>query len=367
MKKYNIYIILILSFVVTSCLKEEQEYNTNLDDDATIKLIHISDQTSRSSYNFLYFKNHQIFEDAIENLANTYEAYDDNFIASYPNLSGEALTDKELEIGFDTYKPFIDFTEKYGLTHSLLDDYIKSEDIWQANEFLVEADDPDITYLDLEPEELAMLNADGVVQIGKDIFIQAQNGLVIIPDGNTDTLSSVLGSLDFSGLGPIDIDPNSLLGLDGLNFDWIPDPVSPIINCTPYQTEDRKWWNYSSTRKVKGVVRYVRDNLWGTKLKSKTKYYRRYWAFGYHWMNTRASSLTAALDGYSDTDLTSCATNAIVFDENINKKVRHNKAKAKYKYKISEIPNADYFLLNYQTLKGVHKKSNDFRREHYVY
>jgi len=364
MKTYKFYIIILVGLFLQSCLEEDLK-PIDTDNNQAIKLVTISSNTSRRAYSFLSFKDKATFDNTIDNLETSYNTYDDNFIASYPNLKGEALTDKEIEIGWDPYKPFKEFTKEYGLKRSLLDNYIKVEENWLNNEILVEANDPDIAFNDLEPEQLSVLNDDGVVKIGKEIFIQAQNGLITIPDGNIDTLFSFLDTLDFSGLDPISIDPNDLLGLGNLNFDWMPNNSDPVYSCAKAKT-DREWWSYSSTRKLKGVVKSTYDFFGGTKIKSKTKYYRRYWFFGYHWANTRAAILTAALDGYADNETSNCGDNAVNFDENIHYKTRTNKSKVKY------VSGGNYWAgQHYETqthmLKGVHKRESSFRREHYLW
>ena len=365
---------MFIGLFLQSCLNEDPQLNESLQSDETlkndqaVKLVTVSDGTSRRTYSFLSFKDFDTFYQTIDNLEAAAELADDQFIASYPNLSGEKLTDKEISIGYDPYKTYTDFTKQYGLAHSMIDDYIKSEANWLNNAILDETKDPDIKYRDLEPEELTMLNSDGVVQIGKEIFIQAQNGLITIPDGNTNTLFDFLDNWDFSGLGPIGpitISWFDLIGVDSSTFDWLPDGGDITYTCHKEET-NRDWWHVNSTRKIRGVVKSVYSGLWGAKIKSKTKYYRRYWAFGYHWLPTRASSLTAALDGYADNEASTCGDDAIHFIEDIDKTYKTNKVKVKY-VAHTNYNAGQYYTTRTHTLKGVHKKGSNFRREHYVW
>ena len=112
---------------------------------------------------------------------------------------------------------------------------------------------------------------------------------------------------------------------------------------------------------MKGVVKVTNSSIWGVKIKSKTKYYKK-GTFG--WKKYR-SNLTAALDGFVDaTDISSCGDNAIELDDEIHKNYKAGKKKVKYVYGPTNM-NYQKFLVQKNTLKGVHKQKNN-RREQYL-
>ena len=363
MKNYlKFYLLLIVSiFIFTSC-----DEDIDLTDQQNLPQQDIELMTNRNpnkssypGYSFLKFKDIKIFNQTIAALRDEAENYDDNFIETYPELSGEELTDKEIEIGFNHYGSFNDFIKKYNFNNSMLNSYISEESQWLANEFLDITNDPGVKYLELEPEEMVVLNEDGVVQIADTIYIQAQNGYVTIPDDNIDGLFSYLDFFDFSGIGPINISWADL-GYDFGNFsDWYDNIPTPTYNCSDDDTQTM-WWNYSSTRQIKGVVKS--NNYWmgGVYLKSKTVYYRRYWAFGYHWIQTRSADLTAALDGtFAGYE---CGDMYNHLYEDVNYIHRTDKYRAIYKIYGQD---DDGFDIANDEMEGVHKKAS-FRGSHYL-
>ena len=292
----KINVLLLLSTLLFSCIDEPiSDLEHDNDEAIYLKTINSNNKSSHSGYSFLKFKDIKTFNQTIDILRGEAENHDDNFIETYPELSGEELTEKEFEVNFNHYEIFENFNKKYNFKNSMLNSYISEESEWLANEFLDTENDPGIKYLELEPEEMVLLNEDGVVQIADIIYIQAQNGYVTIPDNNIDGLFSYLDWFDFSGIGPINISWADL-GFDFGGFsDWFDNIPAPVYNCSDDDSR-RSWWNYSSTRKIKGVVKSNNSWLGGVYLKSKTVYYRRYWALGYHWIQTRSADLTAALN-----------------------------------------------------------------------
>ena len=365
MKIYKLYLIMFIGLFLQSCLNEDPQLNESLQSDETlkndqaVKLVTVSDGTSRRTYSFLSFKDNSALNKTIKRLELEAEHYDDQFIASYPNLSGEQLTEKELEVGFDHYRIFKNFINKHNFNNSMLNAFMVEEKNWLQNEFLDISNDPNSKYLDAEPEEMVVLNEDGVVQVGDTIYIQARNGYITIPNNNINGLFNYLDLLDFSGLGPININWNDVLGFGLDNFsNWYEELSQPTYNCSQ-DDRDKEWWHYNSTRKIKGLVKSHSSQWWGgIYLKSKTVYYRRFWFFGYHWIQTRSASLTAALDGTFAGN--SCGDMYNHLYEDVNFKRKTNKYRVIYK-----LPGDTPFNITNNEMKGVHKKAS-WRREHYL-
>lgn len=363
-RKNSIFTVILSMMLYVSCSTDEQiesqEPVAITPIAEQISLLEYSNSTARGGGNssMLVFNDIYAFRNTIAQLEQQVETNDDAFITRNSNLNADQLTEKERAIGFDMYKPLKDFVALYGFNNSMLKNYQIVESNWLNKPSLIESNDPDKEFYDLDEEEMAVLNNVGAVKIGNSIFKVFDGGVAEITDGDINTLN-LIANYRCVELEQLRLDNLVVSGSCG-GTSTGGGNTTPTSSCF-YDGVTRSNWDTASKRKMKGVVKVVNSpDLWGVKIKSKTKFYKKVWSV---WIRKR-SNLTAALKGYYDAyDASSCGANAFYFDENINKKSVSNKSKAKYVINVN--PSGQYFLIKENTVKGVHKQMTN-RREHYL-
>ena len=187
--KISILAILInISFISCSEKNEiitESEQVIPIIDIKGIKLITVEGLFGRSSNGtMLGFNSLSEFQNTVAQIGLAIEATDDAFLSRNSGLTIDQLEAKEKLENFDMLRPARDFQLTLGFTNTYLDKYLLAEQNWLNNADLIEANDPDIVFNDLDEEELSVLNEYGAVQIGTDIYKVFQGGYAVIPNEN---------------------------------------------------------------------------------------------------------------------------------------------------------------------------------------
>ncbi len=168
--------LLVILASIYSCTSDIQDVDLSQSQQALVKQdgIQVMEYSSTSkginNTTFLSFPNHDAFIATISSLEQQAVLHDDQFIAKYPNLNGDQLSDQELKVGFNPNEPLENFASNYGFKDSMLKDYTIAEKNWLGQPELDITKDPDQQFYNLDEEELAVLNKDGVVKIGNSIF-----------------------------------------------------------------------------------------------------------------------------------------------------------------------------------------------------
>ncbi|MDC9723865.1 MAG: hypothetical protein PSN34_13985 [Urechidicola sp.] len=270
---------------------------------------------------------------------------------------------KEQAIGFDTYKPLTDFETLYNFTNSMRKDHKVAEDDWLNKPDLIEANDPDKFFYELDKEEMTVLNNIGAVKIGTSIFKVFDGGVAEITDGDIFTLNRIAYYLceDFAnetGSNVVIYGGCTTTGGGGNGGGGNNPPAASCFS----DERDVTSWNTATRRKMKGIVKAVYHPLWGVKLKSRTKFYKK---VGWVWFLHR-SDLTATLDGTVDYNGDSnCGDDFLTLDETVDFTFRANKKRAKFVYGGGNYWADQKFLVENNHLKGVHKQDAN-RREQYL-
>ncbi len=304
---------------------------------------------NNSNVSFLSFPSHSVFKRTITFLAHKFEAHDDQFIANNSGLNNEQLSMKERQTGFDPYEPLKQFASSYNFNDSMLKEYIDAENNWLGKQVLDINQDPDNFFYNLDEEELAIVNRDGVVKIGNSIYKMFDGGYIEITDGSLQTLAKFN---ELNNISPCDeqfsinesINVNIVSGCGGGGIGGV-DPNHCFLDGS-----ERGHWVLANNRMIKGeVVLVYSPGLWGIKIKSKTKYFKQGWPGIWY---RRRSELVAALDGKFDTEESNCGDYLESFDEKIHRRREGNKSKAKYVVE----PNSSFQLFKIQNNKvtGFH-------------
>ncbi|MCF6279183.1 MAG: hypothetical protein L3J14_02430 [Flavobacteriaceae bacterium] len=326
---YSIFAVAMSMILLIACSTEDEvQIQEQIAPSGTIeiKMVEYSSPFAKGggSSSFLAFNDMNAFRTTVAQLETDMETHDDAFINSWPNLTADQLSDKEQVVGFDSYQPLKNFETLYGFNSSMRKDYEIAENDWLNKSDLIESNDPDKTYYELDVEQMAVLNNVGAVKIGNSIFKVFKGGVAEITDGDIATLN-VIGFDDCVGISQRQLANVVVYGGCGGTGDGGGNP--PAGASCFYDGVNRTNWGTATRRKMKGVVKVVNSPIWGVKIKSKTKYYKKSW--GIWWL--RRSNLTAALDGYYDENSVSdCGDNAFFFNENIDKKSVVNKKRVKY-------------------------------------
>ncbi len=296
------------------------------------------------------------------------ENSDNDFLSRCPSLDSDDLAQKENEVGFDYYQPITDYLSNLGFTESLYYVFKNKNDIWLNNTELDAQADPILNedFYSLDEEEMALLNPDGVVKIGQSIYKVLNGGEIEITDGDIATLSDYTQYRFCDPIGGIPIKSNVKISCNGNNGGGGGGTNNNSgggnsNNCFSNEIEVT-WWNIASDKRLRGKIKVVFSNLWGSKIKAKTRYYKK--GFLGVWYNRRAN-ITAALDGdcdiYPDSE---CGDNNWHFDKNVDFKYEHNKYVAKYKMDLSvqQTPPQQFLIQDYK-ITGFHKRDN-FERSH---
>lgn len=357
--KFKISFFLLIFITLVSCNKNNDAFNEENTFSDGIKVITYNDPNGRStSTQMLSFPDIHTFRQTIENLETQMENHDNQFLGRWPNLDDDALALKEQEEGYEYYQPIYDFFNTYGYTKSLFNDYKTELDDWLNKPDLDSNNDPILNqdYYSLDESEMALLNPDGAVKIGGSIYKVLNGGEIEITDGDIDTYLDYAQYRVCDPVGGIPIKNNVKIGCTGGGGGG-----GTGNSCFSNEVEVT-WWNIASDKKLRGKINAVFSNIWGSKLKAKSRYYKK--GFLGIWYNRRAN-LTAALDGDCDVyPFNSCGENSFHFDKNINFNYRHNKYYAKYVYhlNVQQTPPQQFLIQDYK-IKGYHKRDN-FERNH---
>ena len=333
--------LLLTSLVFVSCQKDFETIEHVATNDANIKVLHYTNANSRGGdTSILEFRDMESFRATLTQLEQDVEKHDDDFIALYGYLDEEAINAKDEEIGFDDTKPLKDFENSLGFK-SLLEDYQAVERIWLHQEELDEETAPEKQFYDLDEEELTLLNKDRAVKIGNSIFVQMHGGIVEITSGSFETLGRIAY---YDNVNDIIADD-----YDDVNVNYDNDNSS--TSCHSNQVHRTNWtYNGQSDRRIRGITKlYSMHTLWKTKIKCKTKSMKRTW-YGV-WRGYR-TNLSAALDGdYAYGQDSTCGENIWHFYENIHRKDRTYKKKAKY---VKDFDQAYKLYIEPGKLEGIH-------------
>ncbi len=309
---------------------------------------------NNTNVSFLSFPSIRVFRRTITLLEARATYHDDQFIAANANLNDDQLSQLEIEIGFNPYEPLERFGSSYNFNDSMLKDYIEAESNWLGKRELDIENDPDKKFFHLEEEELAVLNRDGVVKIGNSIYKIIKGGYFEITDGNLQTLTKLIENR---------IDPCE----EQLSIKEFPN-VNVVSSCggggggpTPthcMESRDaRDHWTFDGDKMMKGEVVLVHSAIWGVKIKSKTKFFKKRWpGIFYRYRN----DLVAALDGKYDRETSECGELAFEFDEKINRKAVQHKSKAKFVYGVFN-PSYQNIYVKPGKVKGYHYQRSNLR------
>ncbi len=305
MKNYlKIYLLLISSiFIFTSCDEDIDLVSEQNSSQRDIELITNGNSNKSSGANtMLHFSTMNIFEETIKNLEIQYEENDDTFLAQWGHLGDDDLDLKEDELGYTPQQPFIDFEKQFKGFTSLRKNIDAKEKIWLNNEVLDEATDP-YDHFVFDEEIRTVLNTNGQVKIGKELYQMTMFGYIKITDGDFETLDLVfendarelnlpniviIGSYD----GTVD---NSNTQSTTTN-----DGTSGSTTTTGTQTNDTscrtsinatQYYYPAYKRKIKGYQKIDQYSLWyGTSIRAKTRHFkkkRRGWRSRRGWIGVR--------------------------------------------------------------------------------
>lgn len=360
---YSIFAVAMSMILFIACSTEDEvQIPEQIATSGTIeiKLVEYSSSFAKGggSNSFLAFNDMNAFKTTVTQLETDMETHDDAFINSWPNLTADELSDKEQVVGFDSYQPLKTFESLYSFNSSMRKDHEIAENDWLNKPDLIESNDPDKTYYELDAEQMTVLNNVGAVKIGNSIFKVFDGGVAEITDADIFTLNRVqyYDCLDFT----TETAPNVVVyGGCGNNGNTGGNNPPTGSSCF-YDGVNRTNWGTATNRKMKGVVKVVNSPIWGVKIKSKTKYYKKSW--GIWWL--RRSDLTAALDGdYDENSVSDCGDNAFLFDENID--FTYGEDKKRVKHVIHLNSNTQLYMVQDNKVKGVHKQLSN-RRDHYL-
>ncbi len=370
-KIYSSFAVAISMILFFSCTTEDDfqsqqiEAPTEGSSASGIQLLEYTNAYARGgggSSSLLVFSDLATFTATVATLETNVEAHDDAFLALWPNKTADELHTKEQAIGFDTYKPLTDFETLYNFTNSMRKDHKVAEDDWLNKSNLIEANDPDKTFYELDKEEMTVLNNVGAVKIGNSIFKVFDGGVAEITDADLFTLNRVAYFLcdDFARETATNVVVyGGCTSTGGGNTGGGHNP--PTSSCFSIERDETSW-NTATRRKMKGIVKAVYSPIWGVKLKSRTKYYKK--AAGIWWLHR--SDLTAALDGTVDyAGDSNCGDDFLTLDETVHFNFESNKKRVKYKYGGGNYYAGQKYLVENNHLKGVHKQ-NANRREQYL-
>ena len=361
-KLFKSFILLVLVVFVTSCTNEDFNDETANNDNTKMlqrnsfcsdidKLTYHDNQGRRKE--ILVFTSTDGFFNQTDCLEELEDRYEDEFLNTIPpNVSEEELNELDEEYGFNEYQVYLDFNSELEFT-SLLHKYIEAEREYLNTEELPEQLDPDVLFFGLEEPEMAILNIDKAYMVKNKqhqfIVVFYVDGILIITDGSINTLNEVANHDTIADIDGIEKMPNI----------QVLDPPPTFYYCVTTNTE-RGHFTFSSKKRIKGVSKLkahaaawfddnnngVRDpspadsyiTIVKNKIKVKAKTIKkRFWG---GWWRYRVGYIKAALGGIGGQG--DCVGN-VVFDENIEKEERRNKAKVKYIY---TAPNG--------TVNGIH-------------
>lgn len=179
--------LLIIAGIFVACEKASNvDNNTGVANE--IKLVNlIGENGHKSGIVMLEFNSVEHYEATLASLEAKIEAHENDFLKTYGHLSEELLNAKEEEIGFNTYKPLIDFEKQYNIPRSMRQDFSDAQTQWLSSPVLSAETNPMNEY-PFGSIEMALLNSNGEVKIGSNILKLTHKGFVYIANTDVRTL-----------------------------------------------------------------------------------------------------------------------------------------------------------------------------------
>lgn len=332
-----------MALFFSSCEKEEFANETKNSSNLTISNgdIEIVEYTiGTNPIKMLKFDSQDHFLSTIEQLRNQADKYDDTFLKRWNHLGDEELDAKEDELGYDDHQPYIDFESQFPEYKSLREDISEREEIWLNTPTLIDELDPDDHFV-FDDEVRAVLNVQAQVQISNDIYQMTRFGYIVF-----DNVASFL-TVSF----PLPDDyPFPGGGIHGTIYGGTPsgNNTSTTDNSECRTNIDNRQYYYpTSSRRIKAVQKLKGyTQLWGSKIKAKTKHYKKR---GGRWKKRRGN-ITAAIGGNSRN----------VFCENPNLE-HETKSRRRKKVKVTiKAPSSSEhsYKTKRRKLKTIHKRDN---------
>ena len=287
MKNYlKIYLLLITSvFIFTSCNEDVNLVGEQNSSQRDIKLI-TNENNPSGANSMLHFSTMEAFVETIKNLETQYEEYDDAFLAQWGHLGDDDLDAKEDELNYTPQQPFINFEKQFKGFKTLREDIDVKEQVWLKSEVLDEATDP-YDHFVFEDEVRTVLNENGQVKIGKELFQMTMFGYIKITDGDFKTLDLV------SNNDARDLDlPNVVIignydgTVDNSNTISTTDKTSGSTTTTGKQSSNdtscktsmdaTQYYYPESKYKIKGYQKIDEYSFWhGSSIMAKTRHFKK--------------------------------------------------------------------------------------------
>lgn len=290
------------------------------------------------SNGMLYFPTMDIFLSTVAELENYEQLLDDSFMAQWGHLSENNLFEKEIQLGYDEHRSYIDFEEQFQDFTSLRKTVRDAENVWLGNDILDDANDPDNHYV-WETGMRAVLNNKAQVKIADTLYQMTRFGYIKVIDGNI----TKLGQIENGDATQLNI-PNVIIvgpyfgSKEGNN-------TENKLTCIGSEDEDRYWY-LANNRRIKGKQRLKPAAYpWGSVVKSKTVHYKKHSFWG--WERSRAT-ITASILGES-------------VNQYCNLPQNNYQSKTKYAREVDVSISVPYYSgyeikTKHQKLKSVHKR-----------
>lgn len=250
--KRNIFLLLMISLIVFSSCKKDEELNRQVpaNTDIGIKLVNLSGD-NKDVIQMLEFSSSQLYRQTLESLQGQIESLEDDFVLTYNSLNEEELNEKEAEIGYTERLPLHEFIEYYNFTSSMMNAFEIEELQWLDTPVLDTTNHPYSIYK-YDITEMTLLNAEGEVKIGDSILKFTKSGYAYITDGNLTTLIRIRDG-DMSALD----EPNVITNIDNSKSE-----------CDGWVSKVR-WYYYSGNEKR--VYTYISFHAYPWYIKSTSK------------------------------------------------------------------------------------------------
>jgi hypothetical protein len=153
----------------------EQKENPAPDNESYLKSSLDPYATVSYSNGMLVFNDTLHFKNVMQSLENEYEAWNDQFEATWGYLSSELYDKKAEQLRFDEEKPLKDFAKRFGLT-PLKSKINTEQDIWLTSNVLNMNTYPLRDYATTDPVLASMLNQQGEVKVGSTYYHVTEGG-----------------------------------------------------------------------------------------------------------------------------------------------------------------------------------------------
>jgi hypothetical protein len=172
-KFQNLIILLIMGLFILAC--SEQKESPVPENEFYLK-------NSLSTYGSVSYNNGMLvftdtthFKSVMLQLENEYEAWNDQFEATWGYLSGDLYDQKAEQLSFDEEKPLKNFVKLFGLT-PLKSKINTEQDVWLTNNVLDMNTYPLKDFGTSDPVIASMLNQQGEVKIGSTYYHITEGG-----------------------------------------------------------------------------------------------------------------------------------------------------------------------------------------------